>query len=100
MISESGSDIIEKCVINMGELPSKVHTCSNHYMVSSITLGVAFETSQVGLCVLLNRLKVIVELALNLLLYYITRPLVHATGGVVELVHNMGEDTVVGRDLP
>jgi hypothetical protein len=95
MIAEDRCDIVEIFILHICELPRKVHTCRDHDMIRAIVLRVVLETFELGGGVQLYLLVVVEKLVLNLRLDLEADPLVHTTRRVVQLVHDMCENTMI-----
>jgi hypothetical protein len=95
MIAEDRGDIVEKFILHISELPREVHTCRDHDMIRAIVLRIVLETFEVRGRVQLDLLVVVEELVLNLRFDLEADPLVHATRSVVQLVHDMCENTMI-----
>jgi len=95
MVAEDRGDIVEKFILHVSELPRKVHTCRDHDMIRAIVLRIVLETFEVGGRVQLDLLVVVEELVLNLRFDLEADPLVHATRRIVQLMHDMRENTMI-----
>ena len=88
-------DIFEIGKINFCKLECKIHSCCYHDMIRLIVRSILLKTVNSVLWIALNLIIRSFELRLNKLFLGIAGPLSQSTRSIIELMHYMGEDTII-----
>ena len=89
------SDVIKKIKVYICELPSKIHSSCYHDMVRFIMNRIGLKTPEKRFRLCSNNFCHVLKMGLHLRFNLVVCPLIHSTWSVIQLVHNMSEDTML-----